>query len=83
MRIYYGRFSVPWEPAHDRSPIVEAPTALAIFPGDLIFTPRRTCERVANIARWSHQPSGGHFAAAEEPELVAIEVREFFRQFRG
>lgn len=82
LRIYYGRFSVPWQPAHGRSPIVEAPTALAVFPGDLIFTPRRTCERVANIARWSLQPAGGHFAAAEEPSLVASEVREFFRQFR-
>ncbi len=51
LRIYYGRFSVPWQPAHDRMPIVEAPTAMAVFPGDLVFTPRRTCERVANIER--------------------------------
>jgi hypothetical protein len=27
-------------------------------------------------------PRGGHFAALEEPELLAQEVRAFFRQFR-
>jgi hypothetical protein len=28
-------------------------------------------------------PSGGHFAAAEEPELLARDLREFFRPLRG
>jgi pimeloyl-ACP methyl ester carboxylesterase len=28
-------------------------------------------------------PKGGHFAALEEPELLAHEVREFFRPLRG
>jgi len=81
-RMYYGRVNVPWRPRHDRTPTVEAPTAMAVFPGDLIFVPRRVAERVANIQRWERMPSGGHFAPAEEPHLVVHEVREFFRQFR-
>jgi microsomal epoxide hydrolase len=56
---------------------------MAVFPGDLIFVPRRVAERVANIQRWKVMAAGGHFAAAEEPAAVAGEVREFFRQFRA
>jgi len=32
--------------------------------------------------RWQEMPRGGHFAALEEPELLAQEVRAFFCQFR-
>ena len=81
-RMYWGRVHVPWTPRHDRTPAVEAPTAMAVFPGDLIFVPRKVAERVANIQRWEVMPAGGHFAPAEEPDLVVGEVREFFRQFR-
>jgi hypothetical protein len=28
-------------------------------------------------------PRGGHFAAFEEPELLAQDIRAFFRPFRG
>ncbi len=81
-RLYYARFHDGWEAQHDRSPLIEAPTAMAVFPGDLIFIPRKVAEKVANVQRWEHMPAGGHFAPAEEPELVVHEVREFFRQFR-
>ena len=46
------------------------------------FLPRRAAERVAKIQRWTRMPAGGHFAAAEEPELVANDVAEFFRTYR-
>ena len=39
-------------------------------------------ERVANIQRWTRMPAGGHFAAPEEPDLVANDVADFFDQFR-
>lgn len=82
LRMYYGRTNEPWAPAHDRIPVMEAPTAMAVFPGDLIFLPRRAAERVANIQRWTRMPAGGHFAAPEEPDLVANDVADFFDQFR-
>lgn len=82
LRMYYGRTNEPWEPAHNRTPVMEAPTAMAVFPGDLIFLPRRAAERVANIQRWTRMPAGGHFAAAEEPELVADDVAAFFDAYR-
>jgi len=36
-----------------------------------------------DIRRWSAMPRGGHFAALEQPEALAREVREFFRPLRG
>jgi pimeloyl-ACP methyl ester carboxylesterase len=35
-----------------------------------------------DLVRWTEYPSGGHFAAMEEPELLAADVREFFRDRR-
>jgi pimeloyl-ACP methyl ester carboxylesterase len=39
-------------------------------------------ERFFDVHRWTELPSGGHFAALEEPELLATEIREFFRPLR-
>ena len=35
------------------------------------------------LTRWTKMPSGGHFTAMEEPELLADDIRSFFRQFRN
>jgi microsomal epoxide hydrolase len=35
-----------------------------------------------NITRWTRMPSGGHFAAMEEPGLLVDDVRAFFRDLR-
>ncbi|HYY89552.1 MAG TPA: epoxide hydrolase, partial [Chloroflexota bacterium] len=45
--------------------------------------PRALAERAfASIERWTEQPRGGHFAALEEPEALAADVRAFFRPLR-
>jgi hypothetical protein len=36
----------------------------------------------ADIRRWTAFPRGGHFIAAEEPRLLAEELRAFFRPLR-
>jgi pimeloyl-ACP methyl ester carboxylesterase len=35
-----------------------------------------------DIRRWTVMPRGGHFAAMEQPDALAQEVREFFRPLR-
>jgi len=45
-------------------------------------THSRGAEKVANIQRWTRMPAGGHFAAAEQPDLVADDVAEFFAAYR-
>jgi pimeloyl-ACP methyl ester carboxylesterase len=66
----------------DRWERVEVPTAAALFPADLPVPPREYGERAYNIQRWTNMPRGGHFAAAEEPELLAEDLRTFFRPLR-
>jgi microsomal epoxide hydrolase len=58
------------------------PAAFALFPKDLSHPPRQWAERFFNVQRWTEMESGGHFAAMEEPQLLACDLRDFFRQFR-
>src|SRR3970282_543214 len=37
---------------------------------------------VYNIRRWTVMPSGGHFAALEEPGALVDDLRAFFRDLR-
>lgn len=59
-----------------------APTALAVFPAEIQIPLRHKAERTENIVRWTKLDRGGHFAAMEEPDLLAEDVRAFFRQLR-
>ena len=58
------------------------PTGVAIFPKDIVPAPRVFGERFFNVRRWTKMPRGGHFAAMEEPELLAEDIRAFFQDLR-
>jgi pimeloyl-ACP methyl ester carboxylesterase len=65
----------------------KVPAAFALFPGgahlkDISQPPREWAERFFNVQRWTEMPRGGHFAAMEEPELLAQDIRTWFRTFR-
>ncbi|GAB6899136.1 epoxide hydrolase family protein [Kineosporia succinea] len=60
---------------------VEVPTAVAVFPADLGAPPLRSwAERIYHLTRFTEMPRGGHFAAHEEPELLANDITAFFRE---
>ena len=61
---------------------IEVPTGVAIFPKEILFSPRKWAEARYNIVRWTMMPRGGHFAALEEPELLVDDIRAFFRGLR-
>jgi pimeloyl-ACP methyl ester carboxylesterase len=61
---------------------IEVPSAVTIFPADIDRPPREWAERAYNLARFTEMPRGGHFAEAEEPELLAEHIRAFFRPLR-
>jgi pimeloyl-ACP methyl ester carboxylesterase len=82
-RSYYERAHHPWQPAHSRTPVVEAPTGVAVFPQEIIHMPRRWAERYYNLQRWTVMPKGGHFAPMEEPERLVEDIRAFFRPLRS
>ena len=54
------------------------PCGIAIFPQDLTTPPREFAERSYNVQRWTVMPRGGHFAALEQPDLLADDIRQFF-----
>lgn len=61
--------------------VVRVPTGIAVFPQQLVGEgepPREWAERLYNVRRWTVMPSGGHFAAAEEPERLAGDIAAFF-----
>lgn len=80
MRLYYeiGHTETGLKPGQR----IDVPTGFASFPKDINPPPREWVERFFNVQRWTEMPRGGHFAAFEEPELYADDVRAFFRQFR-
>lgn len=82
-RYYYEATHNPWQPAHNRTPVVEAPTAVAVFLKEVILMPHKWAERYYNLKRWTVMPSGGHFAPMEEPERLVDDIRAFFRTLRG
>ncbi len=61
---------------------VEPPVGVALFPKEIPMPPRALAERGLNIVRWTGMPQGGHFAALEQPQLLAHDLREFFRSLR-
>jgi epoxide hydrolase len=61
---------------------VELPTGVAVFPKEILRTPRHWCEAAYNITHWTAMPRGGHFAAFEQPELFVDDVRAFFATVR-
>ncbi len=79
-RIYYESRHAAAAPGGARR--VEAPTACADFPKEIIWSPRKWLERRYNITRWTVMPRGGHFAAFEQPQLMVDDMRAFFRTVR-
>lgn len=61
---------------------VETPCAIAKFKTEAPFPPCEWVERGYNVQRWTEFPVGGHFAAMEEPQLLAEDIRTFFRPLR-
>ncbi|GAA4491465.1 epoxide hydrolase [Rhodococcus olei] len=58
---------------------VGVPTSVAVYPKELNRTSRRIAEHQYNIERWTNMPRGGHFPAAEQPDLFVAHIRESFR----
>jgi len=74
---YYARL-------HDGWPVPEGgtigvPAGYAEFPKEILTPPRSLAQKTyTDIRRWSVMPKGGHFAALEQPEALAREVKAFF-----
>jgi pimeloyl-ACP methyl ester carboxylesterase len=78
-RLYYDhrRYQPPLGPGDH----VDVPTAVALFHHNFVtegVPPREWAQRLFNICRWTNMPRGGHFAASEEPLLLATDIATFY-----
>jgi pimeloyl-ACP methyl ester carboxylesterase len=79
LRDYYdNRFFADPIPPGER---IRVPTAFAVFPNHHVpegEPPREWMERLYDVRRWTVMTHGGHFAPAEQPELVGRDIAAFF-----
>lgn len=77
MRLYYETMRDPGDWG-----TVNVPTGAAMPAHDMFPTPREWVERTSPVDRWTKLPRGGHFPEWEVPELMADDIRAFFRTLR-
>ena len=78
---YYFRVHRPWPIPEGGT--VGVPTGYSEFPREILLPPRSLAARTyTDIRRWTVMPRGGHFAAMEQPEALATEIRAFFKSLR-
>lgn len=82
VRYYADTANFPWSPSHDRSPVVEAPTGISFMVPDSGPGPSDAHRAYYNLVYSREHRSGGHFAPAEEPELIVEDIRATFRPLR-
>jgi pimeloyl-ACP methyl ester carboxylesterase len=62
---------------------VSIPVAVSVFPGEQYQAPRSWAEKAyRNLIYFNEVDKGGHFAAWEQPQLLATELRAAFRSLR-
>ncbi len=59
------------------------PMGFAQFPVEIPCAPRDLVSRFFDVHQWTAMPRGGHFAAMEQPVLLAADVTRFFRSLRA
>ncbi|KAF7657385.1 hypothetical protein LDENG_00028150 [Lucifuga dentata] len=81
MRFYKENFKGNPDKRVDERTGIFVPTGLAAFPGELLHCPQSLAKiRYRNICSYTFMPRGGHFAAFEEPKLLADDVFQFVKK---
>jgi pimeloyl-ACP methyl ester carboxylesterase len=79
-RLYWeSRRAGLWD---EKPAYVAVPTGVARYPKEVVRFPRAWVEGQYNLTHWAEMPRGGHFAAMEQPQLFAEDLRRFFRSVR-
>jgi pimeloyl-ACP methyl ester carboxylesterase len=82
-RMYWESARATAAAAGHAPPAVSLPVAFTVFPGEIFRAPRSWAEKVyPNLIYFNEAARGGHFAAWEEPELFAQELRAAFHSLR-
>jgi pimeloyl-ACP methyl ester carboxylesterase len=82
-RSYWETGQAAAKAAGQSPPPMTLPFGFTTFPGEIWRTPRSWVEKAyPNVIYFNEVDKGGHFAAWEEPELFATEMRAAFRSLR-
>ncbi|MDB6082771.1 MAG: epoxide hydrolase [Gammaproteobacteria bacterium] len=80
MRYYYD--NQHYRPSLLINDHVTVPTAICMWPKDLVLAPREWAERFYNVKQYTRPSFGGHFPGWEAPDVYAEDLRAFARQCR-
>ncbi|MDQ0561235.1 pimeloyl-ACP methyl ester carboxylesterase [Rhizobium mesoamericanum] len=83
-RLYWETGGIsPAISAQQKTSEIALPVAITVFPGESYRAPETWARRAyRNLSYFHEVDKGGHFAAWEEPELFAAELRAAFRPMR-
>ena len=82
-REYWETGQATAEAAGQAPPEVSVPVGFTTFPGEIFAAPRSWVQAAyPRLSYFNEVDKGGHFAAWEEPELFAAEIRAAFRPLR-
>jgi pimeloyl-ACP methyl ester carboxylesterase len=82
-RSYWENTQAAAHAAGQPRPEIKVPVGFTTFPGEIFRAPRSWAEKsYPSLSYFNEVGKGGHFAAWEEPELFATEIRAAFRPLR-
>jgi pimeloyl-ACP methyl ester carboxylesterase len=79
-QIYWENNNNHFNAKEQKTAEISVPVAITVFPGEIYQAPRSWAEAAYPTLTYFHEVErGGHFAAWEEPELFAEELRRAFK----
>ena len=82
-RLYWENNNNNFNAVEQKTADISIPVAVTVFPGEIYQAPRSWAEQAYPDLGYYHRvDKGGHFAAWEQPELFAEELRAAFRPLR-
>jgi pimeloyl-ACP methyl ester carboxylesterase len=82
-QLYWENNTNNFNAVEQKTADISIPVAVTVFPGEIYRAPKSWTERAyRNLIYFKEVERGGHFAAWEEPELFATELRAAFQTLR-
>jgi pimeloyl-ACP methyl ester carboxylesterase len=82
-RLYWENNNNNFSSAAQQTQDIDLPVAVTVFPGEIYRAPRSWVQKAyRNLVYFNEVDKGGHFAAWEQPQLFAAEMRAAFRSLR-
>jgi pimeloyl-ACP methyl ester carboxylesterase len=82
-RLYWENNNNNFNAVEQKTADISIPVAVTVFPGEIYKAPRSWTERSYHDLIYFHEAdNGGHFAAWEQPQLFAVEMRAAFKTLR-